>query len=78
MDDIHDVTSPVVAFSMCDIFKSSTYQQIVHCFPLMILFATHMSYGFMSNPMSTKVEVNSLNHSSALCMHPYNAFNSCT
>ena len=35
----------------CDIFRSSTCQMIVHCFPLLILFVMHLSYSFSLNPI---------------------------
>ena len=33
--------------SMWDILLSSTYHTIVHCFPSIILFTTHLPYGFI-------------------------------
>jgi hypothetical protein len=59
-------------------FKSSTYQHIVHCFPLIILLATHMSYGFITNPIPSSVDLKSLYHNNALLIHPYDAFCSST
>ena len=34
----------------CDIFMSSMYQAMVHCFPSIIFLTTHQSYSFCSNP----------------------------
>ena len=44
------------------ILLSSIYQTIVHCLTLMILLATHRSYGFSSNPIHFKVVAYRLYH----------------
>mmetsp|Transcript_24680 Transcript_24680/g.38140 ORF Transcript_24680/g.38140 Transcript_24680/m.38140 type:complete len:290 (-) Transcript_24680:271-1140(-) len=68
------VTTPVDKW---EIKLSSTHHAIVHCFPLICLFATHLSYGLSSKPICWRVPVNSSYHKSADFMHPYNAFNNC-
>ena len=50
---------------------SSTYHSMVHCFPLMFLFATHLSYSFNIYPSDFKVCVYKLYHCSADSIHPY-------
>ena len=61
--------------STCDALLSSTYHATVHCFPLMFLFATHMSYSFNIYPSAFKVCVYKLYHCSADSIHPYIALN---
>ena len=52
--------------SMWEIFKSSTCQTIVHCFPLITLLATHQSYySLMINPSSVRLLDNFFQNSSA-------------
>ncbi len=64
--------------STCDIFKSSTCHRIVHCFPLITLFATQLSYGFSLNSHFSSCPLRSFQNSSAACSVPYNAFRSRT
>jgi len=45
---------------------------------LIVLFAMHMMYGLILKSIPSRVDVNSLNCSSALCMHLYSTFSSCT
>ena len=63
--------------STWEIFVSSTYHVIVHCFPLMNLFATQRSYGFKTKPFPFRVLVNNSYHSSADFTQPYSAFSYC-
>ena len=70
---IHVTTSS----SSCDTLLSSTYQHIVHCFPLIILFATQRSYGFTWKPMPRSVSTYKLYHNNADSMHPYSARSRC-
>ena len=42
------ITSVTMAGSLCEILRSSTCHIIVHCLPLILLFATHESYGLSS------------------------------
>ena len=45
-----------------DNLLSSTYQVMVNCVPSIVLFATHLSYRFMSKPTPSSVVENSLYH----------------
>ena len=57
--------------------RRTTYHVMVHCLPFMILFATHLSYGFSLKPVFCKVPRKSLYHSKAERMYPYRALRSC-
>ena len=56
--------------SSYEILLSSTYQPIVHWFPLIILFAMHLSYGFISKPISLSVLKYRSYHRKADFIHP--------
>ena len=57
--------------STCEALLSSTYHATVHCFSLMFLFATHLSYLFSIYYSAFKVCVYKLYHCSADSIHPY-------
>ena len=56
--------------SLCEILLLSTYHPIVHWFPLIILFAMHLSYGFISKPISLSVLKYRSYHRKADFIHP--------
>ena len=51
---------------------------MVHCFPLMILFATQLSYSFYLKPHPINVSESNRQNRSAACNVPYSAFRSFT
>ncbi len=61
---------------MCNIFRSSTCHRIVHWFPLIVLFATQLSYGFNTNSHLSSCPLRSYQNSNAACSVPYKAFRS--
>ena len=60
---------------LCEIiFRLSMCHQMVHCFPFMVLFTTHQSYGFTVKPCSfTRKLVRFCQNSKAACSVPYKA-----
>jgi len=72
------ITSFTTLGSTWDILRSSTCHIIVHCFPLITLFVTHLSYSFILKPHSIRVSKSSHQNRSAACSVPYNAFFSFT
>ena len=63
--------SDITAGFLCDSLLSSIYQEIVHCLPSILLFATNLSYGFISKPTSLSVVDNRFYHNNADSMQPY-------
>ena len=51
---------------------------MVHCFPSIMAFATHMLYKFNLKPISCNVDEYNSYHNNADCTHPYNALSSFT
>jgi len=47
---------------------------IVHCFLLMVLLATHWSYGLIVQPQYSSVLDSRLQNGNATCSMPFNAF----
>ena len=47
---------------------------MVHCFPFIIQFATHLSYGFNSKPHSCSIPLSFFQNKSDDCTVPYSAF----
>ena len=64
-------SSSMTLESTCDALSSSTYHSMVHCFPLMFLFVTHLLYSFNIYPSAFKVCVYKLYHCSANSIQPY-------
>ena len=64
-------SSSMTLESTCDALFSSTYHATVHCFPLMFLFATHLSYLFNIYPSAFKVCVYKLYCCSDDSIQPY-------
>ena len=63
-------TMSITFSSTCDTLLSSTYQHTVHWLPFIILFAVHLSYGFIMNPISVSVEEKSSYQRNALSIMP--------
>ena len=73
-----DMTSSTTDCLTCEIFKLSTFQTMVHLVPSIILFPTHVLYGFSTNPIYLRTFERCCQKSNPLFKHQYKALGSLT
>ena len=76
LPSIASMTYALASGLTCVMTLSSTHHPIMHCFLLIILYATHGSYWLILKPIPTNVSLKSLYHSIADLKHPYKALSS--